>query len=62
MCVVTMAMGDYDEEEHERRERKANSIDADFSDDRTVYEGKIEFDSGESAEDLLDQFDEIKSD
>jgi hypothetical protein len=56
-----MAMGDYDEDEHERRERKTSAIDADFSDDRTVYEGKIEYDAGESAEDLLAQFNEIKS-
>ena len=56
-----MSMGDYDEVEHERRERKTSSIDADFSDDRTVYEGKIEFDSGDSAEELLAQFDENKS-
>ena len=56
-----MAMGDYDEDEHERRERKTNTIDADFSDDRTDYEGKINYDSGESAEELLDQFNKMKS-
>lgn len=56
-----MAMGDYDEDEHERRERKTNTIDADFSDDRTDYEGKINYDSGETAEELLDQFNKIKS-
>ena len=61
MRVVTMAMGDYDEDEHERRERKTSAIDADFSDDRTVFEGKLEYDSGESAEELLDRFNEIKS-
>lgn len=57
-----MAMGDYDEDEHERRERLTGSIDADFDDDREVYEGQLTYDSGESAEDLLAQFDQIKSD
>jgi hypothetical protein len=57
-----MAMGDYDEDEHERRERLAGSIDADFDDDRETYEGQLSYDSGESTEDLLDQFDQIKSD
>lgn len=57
-----MSMGAYDEEEHERRERKNNEVDADFDDDRNVYRGSVEYDSGESTEDLLDQFKEIKSD
>ncbi len=62
MGVVTMAMGDYDEDEHTRRERKTSSIDAEFDDGRTNYEGQIEYDSGDSTEELLAQFDEIKSD
>jgi hypothetical protein len=53
-------MGAYDEDEHERRERKNGSVDADFDDDRTVYEGKVEYDSGDSTEALLDQFREMK--
>jgi hypothetical protein len=53
-------MGAYDEDEHERRERKASAVDTDFSDDRTVHEGTVEYDAGESAEELLAQFDEIK--
>lgn len=61
MGVVTMSMGDYDEIEHERRERKASSVDTDFSDDRTTYEGTVEYDDGTTAEELLEQFDEIKS-
>jgi len=56
-----MAMGDYDEDEHERRERLTGTIDADFEDDRVVYEGRLTFDSGESAEELLAQFDRMKS-
>jgi hypothetical protein len=55
-------MGAYDEDEHERRERKASAVDADFDEERTEYAGSVEFDAGESAEDLLDQFREIKSD
>jgi hypothetical protein len=57
-----MSMGAYDEEEHERRERKNTEVDASFDDERTEYQGQVEFDSGESAEDLLDQFKEIRDD
>ena len=56
-----MSMGACDEEEHERRERKNSEVDADFDDERTNYHGSIEYDSGESTEALLDQFEEIKS-
>jgi len=56
-----MSMGAYDDEEHERRERKNNAVDADFDDERNEYEGEVEYDTGESTEDLLDQFQEIKS-
>ena len=56
-----MSMGAYDEDEHERRERQASRVDADFDDERTIHHGTIEYDSGESADDLLDQFREIKS-
>ncbi len=56
-----MSMGAYDEEEHERRERKNAEVDADFDDDRSEYRGSVEYDSGESTEDLLNQFKEIKS-
>lgn len=56
-----MSMGAYDDEEHERREQKASTVDAEFDDSRTEYRGTIEYDSGESAEDLLDTFEQIKS-
>lgn len=55
-----MSMGAYDEHEHERREQKATSVDTEFDDTRTEYRGTLEFDSGDSAEDLLDQFNEMK--
>lgn len=61
MCVVTMAMGDYDEEEHERRERKTSAIDPSEDDTRRTYEGSFEYVEGSSTEELLDQFNEIKS-
>ena len=57
-----MSMGAYDEEEHERRERKNSSVDTDFDDDRTEYEGKVEYDTGDSTEDLLNQFKDIQTD
>ena len=56
-----MSMGAYDEDEHERRERKNNTVDVSEDDDRTDYHGSVEFDSGESTEELLDQFKEINS-
>jgi hypothetical protein len=61
MQVIAMSMGAYDEAEHERRERKTSEIDADFDDERTAYEGDVEYDAGESAEALLDQFQQINS-
>lgn len=53
-----MSMGDYDEAEHQRREQM-NTVDASSDDDRTIYEGTIEYDSGDSTEALLQQFREI---
>ena len=55
-----MSMGAYDEDEHERREKKASSVDASFDDEREEYEGSVEFEDGGSAEDLLDQFQRMK--
>ena len=57
-----MSMGAYDEDEHERRERKASSVDASFDDDREEYHGTMEFEEGSSADELLDQFKQIKGD
>jgi hypothetical protein len=54
-------MGAYDAEEHERRERKNSEVMLNEDDDRTEYHGSVEYESGESTEDLLDQFKEIKS-
>lgn len=54
-------MGSYDEKEHERRERKNNDVEISDADTRTTYRGEVEFDSGDSAEDLLDQFRRINA-
>lgn len=55
-----MSLGAYDEDEHERREQKTSSVDADFDDARTEYHGTVEYDSGDSAEALLDQYKELQ--
>jgi hypothetical protein len=56
-----MSMGAYDDEEHERRERKNSEVDASFDDEREEYRGKVEYEGDESAEELLDQFKEMQS-
>ena len=57
-----MSMGAYDNDEHERRERKNNEVVLSEDDDRIVYHGKVSYDGGESTEELLDQFKQINSD
>lgn len=56
-----MSLGAYDEDEHERREQKTSNVDADFDDERTEYRGTVEYDSGDSAEALLDQYKELQN-
>jgi hypothetical protein len=56
-----MSIGAYDEDEHERREQKTSTVDASFDDERTSYNGEVEYDSGDSAEELLDQFKQMQS-
>ena len=55
-----MLMGAYDEAEHERREEKTSTVDAAFDDERTTYRGELEYDAGDSAEALIDQFKEMR--
>ncbi|MFB6108121.1 MAG: DUF5786 family protein [Haloplanus sp.] len=55
-----MSMGAYDEEEHERRAQKTGTVDAQFDDDRSQFRGTLSYDSGDSAEDLLSQFKQLK--
>lgn len=56
-----MSLGDYDEAEHERRERKTATVDADFDQKRPEYEGSMEYESGDSAEELLAQFERLQN-
>jgi len=56
-----MSLGDYDEAEHERRERKTATVDADFDQERPEYEGSMEYESGDSAEELLAQFERLQN-
>lgn len=56
-----MSMGAYDEQEHERRERKTSSVNVEFDDERTNYRGTVQYDSGDSADELLAQFEKMKS-
>ena len=56
-----MSMGAYDDDEHERRERKNNEVDMSEDDDRTGYHGTVDYDGEESTEELLDQFKQINS-
>jgi hypothetical protein len=56
-----MSMGAYDEAEHERRERKASTVDTEFEDERTEYRGRVEYEGEDSTEQLLDQLKQIQS-
>ena len=56
-----MSLGAYDEDEYERRERKNATVDMSEDDDRSTYHGSVEYDSGDSTEELLAQFEDIKS-
>ncbi|MFC7073349.1 DUF5786 family protein [Halovenus rubra] len=56
-----MSMGAYDNDEHERRERMSSEVDTSFDDERNEYRGSVEYESGESAEQLLDQFKQMQS-
>jgi len=53
-------MGAYDEAEHERREQKASTVDADFDQERSEFRGSVTYDSGESTDELLDQFAKLQ--
>jgi len=55
-----MSMGAYDEAEHERREEKTATVDADFDQERDEFRGSLTYDSGESADDLLAQFEAMQ--
>lgn len=56
-----MSMGAYDDDEHERRERKNAEVDLSEDDERTGYHGSVDYGDDESTEELLDQFEQINS-
>lgn len=62
MMNYTMSFGAYDEGEHERREQLTSQADAEFQEGPQQFSGTVSYDSGDSAEALLDQFQEIKED
>jgi hypothetical protein len=57
-----MSLGSYDEDEHERRERKNARVDTSAADDRSTFRGELEHDAGASADALLEQFERLKTD
>lgn len=54
-----MSMGTFDEEEFERRERLLASTETETDDQRTTFEGRLEF-SHDSVEELLSRYETIK--
>jgi hypothetical protein len=54
-----MSLGAYAQQEHELRAQKTANVDISEADTRTEYNGSVEFDAGESADELLDQFQEL---
>ncbi|MFD1643816.1 hypothetical protein DJ71_21180 [Halorubrum sp. E3] len=56
-----MGMGNFDEQEHERREKKLSEIESDSEEQPTEYQGQITFDTEDTTEALLDRLKEMKS-
>jgi hypothetical protein len=54
-----MSLGAYDDDEHERRERKNSEVNTSFDDVRDEYNGSVEFEGDESTEALLEQYERI---
>ncbi|MFB9806698.1 DUF5786 family protein [Haladaptatus pallidirubidus] len=54
-------MGTFDAEEHERREKKISSVVADSDDQRTNFEGQVEYTGDDSIEELLARLKEVKA-
>lgn len=55
-----MSMGTFDDEEHERREKKISSVSTDSDDRRTTFEGRIEYTGDDSVDELLARFKDLK--
>jgi len=56
-----MGMGAYDEDEHERRAEKTR-VEADAAGERVDFRGDVEFDEGEDADALIEQFRQLRED
>jgi hypothetical protein len=56
-----MSMGNYDDEEFERRERLTHIDDEDVEVAGDDHHGSLEFDTGDSTEALLEHFQELNS-
>jgi hypothetical protein len=54
-----MSLGAYDDDEHERRERKNSEVNVSFDDVREEYNGSVEFEGEGSTEALLEQYERI---
>jgi hypothetical protein len=54
-------MGAYDEDEHERRAEKAR-VEADSEAERVDFHGSVEFDEGDDADALIEQFQRMQED
>jgi hypothetical protein len=48
-----MSMGTFDAEEFERREKMISSVETDSDDERTNFEGCLEYTGDQSVEELL---------
>lgn len=56
-----MGMGAYNEDEYERRAEKTR-VEALSDDDRVKFNGCVEFDEGDNADALIEQFQRLQED
>ena len=56
-----MEMGAYNEDEHERRAEKTR-VEVLSDDDRVKFNGCVEFDEGDNADALIEQFQRLQED
>lgn len=56
-----MGIGNFDEREYERREKKLSEIESDSEEQPEEYRGEMTFESDDSTEALLDRLKEMKS-
>jgi len=56
-----MGMGNFDEREYERREKKLSEIGADSEAQPAEFQGEVTVESDQSTESLLDRLEQIRS-